>query len=583
MIGALVYLQLTSIKNALLGRFRRLRNPRYLFAALVGAAYFYFLVFRRSHHAGAHHEPVMPMQAGRFLELIGGAGLFVAVVLAWILPNSRAALTFTEAEVAFLFPAPISRRTLVHFKLLKSQLSILLSSVILTVISNRWSFVGGGAWVHATGWWVIFSLYNLHLIGASFARERLLGFGINPLRRRLLACGLLVLLGFTTWFWMHRSLPLRSDDDVQNVTSLLDYVKTVLMSPPLGWVLMPFRLVVRPFLAADLISFFSAIWPVLLLLAGHYAWVVSSAVAFEEASIARSQKHAERVAAMRAGKWSGGAPTRKRREPFTLSPGGLPSLAFLWKGLIAAGPMFYPRYWFLAGGLLATGIIWFGRDPVYRSIVGGVVAICSALCVYGLLFGPVLARRGLALMLERMDLVKSYPLRGWQVLLGELLCPVTILCVFEWVMLSLLALAILFLQRGEDISSSMMLTGLVSASLLIVPLAGLLFALNYAGALYFPAWLSATVQQGAGIEKVGQRLIFLVGYLVVLLVALLPATLLGAVPFLLVYLYSDWFPLAIALGSVIACIVLLSELSVALWWLGQRFERFDLSAEMPRT
>jgi hypothetical protein len=33
------------------------------------------------------------------------------VLLAWMIPHERAALTFTEAEVAFLFPAPVTRRT----------------------------------------------------------------------------------------------------------------------------------------------------------------------------------------------------------------------------------------------------------------------------------------------------------------------------------------------------------------------------------------------------------------------------------------------------------------------------------------
>ena len=53
----------------------------------------------------------------------------VAVLLAWIVPHSRSALAFSEAEAAFLFPAPITRRTLINFKLLKSQFAILFSAV----------------------------------------------------------------------------------------------------------------------------------------------------------------------------------------------------------------------------------------------------------------------------------------------------------------------------------------------------------------------------------------------------------------------------------------------------------------------
>lgn len=584
MIGALVYLQLTSLKNALLGRIRRLRNPRYLFAALVGAAYFYFFLFRRnggsSHHAGP--SPVFAAQGPVLLELLGAFALFVAMALVWILPNSRAALAFTEAEVAHLFPAPISRRTLVHFKLLKSQFSILLSILVLTLISNRWSFLGGAAWMHAAGWWLIFSIYNLHLVGASFARERLLHFGINALRRRLMICGVLLVLGAYTWFWLQRSMPLPQENDVQNIASLLDYVKTVLTTPPLGWVLMPFRVIVRPFLATTVTDFLSAIWPGLLLIVAHYVWVLRSDVAFEEASVALSQKRAETISAMRAGKWSGFTPKKKRREPFELSPTGMPSIAFLWKGLIAAGPIYYPRYWLSAGFVLIAALLWFGRDPDSRLLVGGAFVTCMALCCYGLLFGPVLARRVLALMLERLDLAKSYPLRGWQVVLGEMMCPVTLLCVFEWIGLTLMAGAAMYLQTREELPHMVLLAELVSAWLLIVPLAAMLFALNYAGALLFPAWITATTQTGGGLEKVGQRLIFLAGYLILLVVALLPAVGFGLAPFFLTKWLFQNIAWAIIVGSLTGCAVLVGELVVALWWLGERFEKFDLSAELPR-
>jgi len=587
MIGALVYLQLTSLRNALRERIRRLRQPKYFFAAVVGVAYFYFFFFR---HVAARHNPLpvrpaLPVAVADWsslLEPLGALALFTAVMVAWIFPSSRAALAFTEAEVAFLFPAPVTRRTLVYFKLIKSQLSILISSLILTLISNRWSFLGGSMWMHAVGWWLVFSIYNLHLIGASFARTRLLDFGVDALKRRIVAVGALVVLGLVTWFWMRRTLPAPSDADFSSVESLVDYVKAVLATPPLAWVLLPFRLVIRPFLAVSLTGFLTVLWPVLILLALHFFWVVRSDVAFEEASVALSQKRAERQAAMRAGKWSVGAPTKKRREPFVLSAKGAPSIAFLWKSLISAGPLYYPKNWLVLGIVLSGGVVWLGHDPIYRPFLTGIGAFSGALVAYGLFFGPVLSRRGTGQLLERFDLLKSYPVRGWQAVLGELLCPVTILCAFEWVCLALLALAIGCARPGGDMTAMVIGTGAVSAALLMVPLVGLLFALNFAGILYFPAWLSNSTQQGAGIEKVGQRLIFFVGYLVVLVGALLPAVGLGAVPFLLVWLFSEQLALAIALGSITACAALVGEFAIAMWWLGRRFERFDLSVEMPR-
>ena len=79
---------------------------------------------------------------------MGGAlALFVIVLLAWIIPHERAALTFTEAEVAFLFPAPVTRRTLIHFKLLRSQLGIFFTTLLLTLFSRA---IRRQSWIHAS-------------------------------------------------------------------------------------------------------------------------------------------------------------------------------------------------------------------------------------------------------------------------------------------------------------------------------------------------------------------------------------------------------------------------------------------------
>ena len=63
MIGALVYLQLTSLSNALRARVQRLRQPKYLLAALVGAAYFYFFFFRHFFSGRGRPAPPAPRAA----------------------------------------------------------------------------------------------------------------------------------------------------------------------------------------------------------------------------------------------------------------------------------------------------------------------------------------------------------------------------------------------------------------------------------------------------------------------------------------------------------------------------------------
>src|ERR1035438_4663027 len=143
MIPALFYLQWQSFRNRLVTRFKRLKQPKYLFGAIVGGLYFYFYFFHYLFHqgyaSGGRHAATVaiPPEYLVLAESLAALALLVIVLLAWIIPHERAALTFTEAEVAFLFPAPVTRRTLIHFKLIRSQLRILFSALLLTFFSRR--------------------------------------------------------------------------------------------------------------------------------------------------------------------------------------------------------------------------------------------------------------------------------------------------------------------------------------------------------------------------------------------------------------------------------------------------------------
>jgi hypothetical protein len=189
MIAALFYLQWHTVKNRLTMRFKRLKQPKYLFGALVGGLYFYWYVFRvllapRGHNYGAAAVTTASPTDLLFYESVGALVLFVFIVLAWVLPHQRAALAFSEAEVAFLFPAPVTRRTLIHFKLMRSQFGILFSALFLTLLSSR--FGANGHWLlRAAGFWVILFTLNLHILGASFAITLLMDRGISTWKRRV--------------------------------------------------------------------------------------------------------------------------------------------------------------------------------------------------------------------------------------------------------------------------------------------------------------------------------------------------------------------------------------------------------------
>src|SRR5206468_10455815 len=151
-----------------------------------------------------------------------------------------------------------------------------------------------------------------------------------------------------------RTMPGLDLSHLDNIDALKEYGLRVLTSGPAPVLLYPFRLVVRPCLASSAHAFLLAAIPALLIMLLHYAWVIRSNVAFEEASVEASRKIAEKVASVRAGNWqAAGRKPKSRRAPFTLRPIGSPPVAILWKNLIHAGQGFTPRLWIV---LVATAL-----------------------------------------------------------------------------------------------------------------------------------------------------------------------------------------------------------------------------------
>jgi ABC-2 type transport system permease protein len=485
MIAALFYLQYHSFRNRLISRFKRLKQPKYLFGAIVGGLYVYFYFFRylfRGYASGGRHATTVaiPPEYLLLVESLAALALFVIVLLAWIIPHERAALTFTEAEVAFLFPAPVTRRNLIHFKLVRSQLRILFSALLLTLFSSRF---GGNAWIHALGWWLILSTLNLHFLGASFARTMLLDRGVSNRLRRLLVFALVISLAAFVWLWAKKTLPAMTSADTANFTSILNYAQQVLTAGPALYLLYPFHLLVGPFFAPDAAAFLTALAPALLLFLLHYLWVIYSDVAFEEASVEASQKLATRIAAVRAGNWQGAGKKRKAKQPwFKLSPTGPLPTALLWKNLIGVGQIFSARLWIILVVVMVVFFAGFGGSSHARDLSNLAAIIIAIALGYSLLLGPQLLRLDFRHDLPMADILKTFPLRGWQIALGEILAPVAVLAGFQWLLLLLGFGLILFLPGKHE---SLMLAIGISAAVLLPVLDFLLLIIPNAACCCF--------------------------------------------------------------------------------------------------
>lgn len=586
MYRALVYLQYHSLKNRTLQRLRRLKKPKYLVGGIVGALYFYFYFVRYLFGVHSPRPAMGTISAPANLPLYEsiGASIFLVIVLAaWLVPHERAALAFTEAEVAFLFPAPISRRGLIHFKLLRSQAAILFTTFFLMLVTNRY---GGNFWIHAAGWWLILSTLNLHLLGSSFARTMLLERGVSNWRRRLVILLVVAVAAAGIGLWAWRTLPSfdtsswdASQPLDQTVARAQQFFHQVITAGPLPYLLLPFRLVLRPYLAPTGLDFLKVLLPAVLVLVLHYFWVVRSNVAFEEASVDASRRLAEKVAAIRSGNWQAANKKRKsRRAPFVLHPTGPPIIALLWKNLISAGQAFTLRMWLILAVLAVVLGITMSQVAASSGTFFAIGMAACMLILWSLFLGPQILRHDLRQDLVAADVLKMYPLRGWQLVLGELLAPAVILTAVQWCLV-ILAMGLFAHARISFLERTGSLALGLGAAVLLPMLNLILLQIPNAAVLLFPAWFLPGKESAQGIEATGQRIIFMLGQLLVFCLTLLPAVL-GFSLVLFVTKLLVGLTLAIPLASFAAALVLAVEAAFGLVLLGQIFERFDVSSEL---
>jgi len=560
-LRALLYLRLTTLRNKARSQVRRLRQPKYLFGAMAGAAYFWFFLFSAARNGQAGPGRAFDaMGASGTVEVIAAVVLTLFLVLIWAIPGNDPGLAFTEAEVAFLFPAPLARRQLIHYKLLDGLLMSLLGAIFFMLIAGGWKSGVIGALGKLGAWWSLNANLTLHHIVAALAIGRLSRLGFSAAIRRVAIIGGLVV-------------------------SLVVIIAIASQSgaAAVEWLLWPARLAVRPFFADSPGGYLLALAPAAGLVALQYIWIFRMEAPFEEASIALAQKRGETLARMRAGKAVQlGGKAKAKPVPFRLGDRLPAEAAFLWKNLMAA-PAYCNRKVFLGlAVLIYASLTWLKSRADFDGplIALALAAIALALLAYLLLFGPQVARNDLRGDLIHADMIKAYPLPGWRILLGSLLAPTVIMTALAW--LFLLAAVLGFVPpAGRALWLTPQLRGATGTALaVIVPaLCAVQLLLPNAATLIFPAWAQTSNNLSGGMDVLGQRLILFAGQFVCLVLALLPALVLGGGTIFL----TQWLiglPAAIALAVVPVLAVFAFELWLGVWLLGPRFERLDISAEL---
>lgn len=549
MSQALAFLAQREYANAIRRRVRRLREPRYLLALGAAIAYLALLLPRQS-------DVTPPAMAALPIEPFVTLAAAAMLLWGWLFADRRTPLEFTAAELTWLFPAPIPRRTLILYKLARWQLPLLLNSLLLTLLfsADRSPDV---AVRRVLALWILLATLRLHRLAASLVRSRWFEPDAAGRRRSPAIVPALLWLGVLAWAAI----------DAADTPGIGAAIRQFSAHPAARAALLPLRLVVQPIFAVGAVTdWLLAIVPAGVVLALHVRWVVQS-----DARYSRLAALAASVAA--PGDIDLREPAYERapvsRTSLTISPTGSIVSALVWKQLAP----FTRRDRLLRTSLaamVALVICLLLRTVHAGELAAIVAAMLTVMTGAVVIAGPQLIRVDLRRELARWDMLRALPISGAVLLRG--LGTATVVAVGAVQLAGLLLLVML--DAGTAAGWPGGTSSLVLRALVLLPplnVLGSLVALG--GAVLFPAWSAPLVRRG-GLDALGTNLLTLVGYLASLAMLMtLPLLSLFAVLGADLLLHPP--PLAALLGLATYWGTAAAEAWLLLTWLGRRFERTD--------
>ena len=559
MIGSFAYLIVRSTRNRLVSQMKRARSPRYAIALLLALGYFWLVFFRRTRGAPPIALP------GDAMQSLFAVGLLVMTAWTWIVGADRAALAFTPAEVSLLFTAPVSRRDLIVYKLVRAQAPVLTTSLIWALVFRRGS--PADSVERAIAFWGLLSTLSFHRLGVALIRASQAEHGVKGLRRSLIP---MLVFGAAVVALIVGVLPLGDElADARSAGEMFRMIGAALLAPPLGWLMYPFRVAIAPVFAPAGLAWLRAIGAALVLLALHAWWVLRMDAAFEETAVEASAAHARRLEAMRARREVGGVATAASTKwSIRLAPTGPRPLALVWKNalwLVRTGQV----RGLLAPPLigLASALLLARRSEVAATLVAAFCAVIAAMLI---VFGPLTVRSDLRNELLHLPLIKTLPLRGRQIVLAEVASSAPAVALMQLLLLAAAAIATSHLPTWP-MPVSMMLATIATLPLFLLGLNMVNFAIHNGLAVLYPAW-TRLGGAGAGIEAMGQMMLTtLATLLMLLLLLILPAVAVGIAGALL----RTYPELAIAVGGTLAGVLLVAESWVMVGLLGEALERVE--------
>lgn len=569
MISAALYLSQRSFANAMRRRIERLRQPKYLIAFVIGLAYFYWIIARPG--GGGTRPPVSAIPTNLIAAwTMAALGLLVVVLATWVLGRAETPFAFQLAETDFLFTAPLTRSQVLQFRLVRSQVSLLISAIFSVLIFSRGHF-HAGLLLRVVALWLLYATLYLHSAGAALVRASLSQQGLTGVRRKLLSLAVLLALVVVFWLGLRTTLPEVRAAFSHGFAAGAAALNLALHDGALGIALWPFFAVSGPLMASGPEEFLIRL-PAALAVAGIlYLWVMRSTLGFEEAAVEHANKVALRIEARRRGRADMGTPRGGSVRPLVpLGTTGRPTGAIVWKNVTGALREFRPRTLVL----LAVIVVVMGMALGGEAGAWGVVATLSAsLAGIVVLFGPLALRYDLRRDLEMLDVLKSWPVRARDLIAAQVLAPALLISAVGSIALLGAFVASLGHQALPPVSVR---TPFLIAALAAIPAVVLVLLLvQNAAVLLFPAWTTLGPERATGFEAMGQRILVFGGTVFALFIAVLPAAIVGGLVGLVAHLLGAGVGWTVAAWSVTGAATLVLECYLGVMLLGPVFERME--------
>jgi hypothetical protein len=472
--------------------------------------------------------------------------LLIISLTTLIFTKADQAVVFTPAEMTLLFPAPYTRRRLMAYKLVSQLGLVAISAAVMSIFAVRLARFWPAAFLGALMALWFMNLFSILVMQAGLsigAAAYILGLAVIALAiAAVLATG---------------SIPQRFDLETWN---------QIENSPVTKVVLAPFQWITRTFTSRGF-------WPDLALWgslalgvnAALFAAIILLDTQYLETSAVASEKLYTRLEKVRRGAPATALQSKGKKPRFSCPP--LPT----WNG---SGPLIwrqattamrdYSRGLALIAvhgwALIVLVIVRFTKSGTHDDLTPVALAFAGAILGYGV-FLPALFPFDFRGDIDRMDVLKSLPIRPSRLVLGQIVIPSLLLALTNWAVLALIGIACrpAFLPY-------------LSLCLLALPLALLSVAVDNLVFLWLPFRFQS--QSPGDFQMMGRAILLTLVKLVAYAIIIGPTALIAV---------GTYFLLGRSLTAtfLVACVLLLAGAAALLPLLGHAFDRFDVARDVP--